>query len=296
MRAFFALVHREFLEHRGAFFTAPLILVGVLFGATVLGFTVGRVDAKFSGAIFHIVPIKAFEAGFLGFSFAWSLYLAATLFFYCADGFSADRRNNAMLFWKSMPVSDLRMLLAKLAATLTIFPAMIFGVFLLSGVLLLGVITVTSAMGVGLGAVLFGSVLAVFANVALATLATFVFGLLWYLPWMALIGALGAVIGRWAIPLSLLLPTLVSVLEWVTFGGLTPFHTRVWSYLSYRIDFPVNDTYLDKWMELESAFDAGAFVTVLLGNINWTQMAIGWAFGLGVIYLASEYRRRRNDN
>ena len=45
----------------------------------------------------------------------WLAYLAVALFFYFGDAFSADRRNNAMLFWKSMPVSDLKILRQQVA-------------------------------------------------------------------------------------------------------------------------------------------------------------------------------------
>ena len=119
MKAFTALVHRELIEHRGAFLIGPLLLVAVLFGATILAFTVGRVDARFSGAMLTVAPLRIYEMGFLGFGVGWSFYLMATLFFYAADGFAADKRNNAMLFWKSMPVGDFRMLLSKLTAAIT---------------------------------------------------------------------------------------------------------------------------------------------------------------------------------
>ena len=103
-------------------------------------------------------------------------------------------------------------------------------------------------------------------------------------------------IGRWAIPLSILLPTIVSLLEWVTLGGLSPFHTHIWAYWTTRADFPLTNGYLDGWMESDKPFDLGTFAGTLLGNIDWTQMAVGWAFAVVVIYFASEYRRRRNDN
>jgi len=98
MKAFVALVHRELIEHRGAFLLGPLLLVAILLGATILAFTVGRVDARFSGAMLTVAPLRIYEMGFLGFGIGWALYLMATLFFYAADGFAADKRNNAMLF------------------------------------------------------------------------------------------------------------------------------------------------------------------------------------------------------
>jgi ABC-2 type transport system permease protein len=297
MKAFTALVRRELIEHKGAFLYGPLLLVVVMFGGTLLGFSGGRVDAKFSGALLTVAPLRIYELGFLGFGVAWSLYLMATLFFYAADGFAADRRNNAMLFWKSMPVGDFKVLLSKLVAALTILPGTVYAVALLSGLLLFGVAFATTLInGTGSFAAL-GSIAVVYGQVAMAILATIVVGLIWYLPYLALIGGLATAMGRWAIPVSLVLPAIVSMLEWVTLGGLHPFATRTWSYLSYRSSFPVvEDGYVDSWFVGTQPFSALLFTSELLGRVDWTQVGIGVLFALVAIYLGSEYRRRSNDN
>ena len=150
MKALFALVHREYIEHRGAFFIAPLVLVGVVFALTLLAFSVDRLDTRFSGQLLTVVPTWVFEAGFAGLSGAWLAYLGFVLFFYCADGFAADKRNNAMLFWKSMPVTDFKVLLSKITAALTILPGAVFAVALISILLMFGVADVTT-MVAGLG-------------------------------------------------------------------------------------------------------------------------------------------------
>ena len=298
MKAFTALVHRELIEHRGAFLIGPLLLVIVLFGAAVLAFTVGRVDAKFSGAMLTVAPLRIYEMGFLGFGVGWSFYLMATLFFYAADGFAADKRNNAMMFWKSMPVSDFKVLLSKLTAAMTLLPGTVYAVALLSGVLLYGVaITTMLINGTGTIAAL-GGIAMIYLHVAVAILVGFAVGLLWYLPYLALVGGLATAIGRWAIPVSLVLPAIVATLEWVTLGGLHPFTTRTWDYLSYRSSFPpmIEDGYVDAWFAGIEPFDSIAFATDLVGRIDWTQVGIGAAFALAMIYLGSEYRRRSNDN
>ncbi|MET3927210.1 hypothetical protein [Devosia sp. 2618] len=295
MKAFTALVHRELIEHRGAFLLGPLILVGILFGATILAFTVGRVDARFSGQIFTVAPLRVFEVGFLGFGLGWSLYLISALFFYCADGFAADKRNNAMLFWKSMPVSDFKMLLSKLAAALTILPGVVYGVALLSGVLLFGVAFITMLIN-GTGSMtMLGTIAGIYGQVALSLLVVLAAGLLWYLPFMALVGAMATVIGRWAIPVSLLVPAIVSTLEWVTLGGLHPFATNTWRFIEYRGALP-ETPYLEHWFTSDQAFSSVAFASDLIGHMDWTQIGIGIVFGIAVLYLASEYRRRVNDN
>ena len=305
MKAFTALVHREYLEHKGAFLIGPLLLLAVIFGLVILAFTVGRVDVHLSGAMLTVVPLIVYEMGFLGLGFGWSLYLAATLFFYCADGFAADKRNNAMLFWKSMPLSDFKVLLSKLTAAITLLPFTVFAVALLSGVLLFAVAFATMLINGTAGIAALGDIVGIYAQVALALFTMLVVGLAWYLPFMALVGAIATVVGRWAIPIALMLPTIISALEWVTLGGLHPFATRTWHFLQYRAAPPAT-IYADTWVEsvgdkfdpnLGAAhFSGTAFASDLLSSLDWTQIGLGVVFALAVIYLASEYRRRVNDN
>ncbi len=296
MKAFFALVHREFIEHRGAFLLGPLILVGIVLVLTILAFSVNRLDTRLTGQLATVVPTWVFEAGFAGLAFGWMLYLGAVLFFYCADGFAADKRNNAMLFWKSMPVSDLKVLLSKLAAALTILPGAVFGVALLSILLMFAVAYVTTMIG-GLGnAGLFGSIAAIYAQMALVFLVVLACALLWYLPYMALVGAMGSAVGRWAIPLSFLLPSVISALEWVTLGGRHPFETRTWNYFNYRSQLPVSLDYLESVWDGKAQWNTSVFLTDFLQKFDWPQVGIGIVFALAVIFIASEYRRRSAAN
>ena len=295
MKAFIALVQRELIEHKGAFLIGPLLLVAVLFGATILAFTVGRVDARFSGAMFTVAPLRVYEVGFLAFGLGWSLYMMSVLFFYCADGFAADKRNNAMLFWKSMPVTDFKILLSKLVAGVTVLPGTVYAVALLSGLLLYGVAYVTMLINGTATIATLGSIVAVYGNVALAIAVVLICGLLWYLPAMALVGAIATAIGRWAIPISLLLPALVSTLEWVTLGGLHPFATHTWRFIESRSALP-DTPYLQTWFTANQSFDGVAFAGDLISRMDWLQVGIGAVFAVFVIYLASEYRRRVNDN
>jgi len=299
MKAFAALVYREFIEHRGAFFIGPLLLVAVVVGMTVLAFTVGRVDVRMTGSMATMLPgvVLFWPAMVLGV--AWGLYLLAVLFFYCADGFAADKRNNSMLFWKSMPVSDFRMLLAKLVAAITVLPGAVYGIVLLSMALMLAtaqiamMINGTSAMSSLVGLV------TIFWNVALIELVQLVVSLLWYLPFMALVGAMAVAVGRWAIPLSLLLPTLVATVEWVTLGGLHPFETHTWNYLSYRGTMP-EAVMVEKWIAdgpLGVDTNSGvAYALDLISRVDWLQVGIGAVFAVFVLYVASEYRRRAAAN
>ena len=125
MKALTALIHREFLEHRGAFLYAPLVILGVFTLVMVSAIGFDKVGPR--GFPMTVTSIKLFETAYLFTSALWFAYLLITLFFYFADAFSADRRNNAMLFWKSMPVSDFKVLGSKMLAGGTFFPALIVG-------------------------------------------------------------------------------------------------------------------------------------------------------------------------
>lgn len=296
MKAFFALLHREFIEHRGAFFIAPLILVGVLFGLTVLSFSVNRLDTRSSGQMLTFLPTWVFEVGFIVLAGPWLVYLGFVLFFYCADGFAADKRNNAMLFWKSMPVSDLRILLSKMVAALTILPGAIFVVALLSIALTFGVAYVTTMIA-GLGnSGLLVDIIGIFGQMSVVFLVIMVCGLLWYLPYMALVGAMATAVGRWAIPLSFLLPAVLSALEWVTLGGRHPFDTHTWAYLDQRSQMLLPFGHIEQIFEEETLFNSGLFLAEFLEKFDWVQVGIGAAFAVLVLYGAAEYRRRAPAN
>lgn len=296
MKAFFALLHREFIEHRGAFFIAPLVLVVVVFGLTVLAFSVDRLDTRFSGQLLTVVPTWVFEAGFAGLATAWILYLGFVLFFYCADGFAADKRNNAMLFWKSMPVSDFRILLSKLVASITILPGAVYVVAMVSILLMFGVAYVTTMLaGLGSGSLL-GSIIGIYGQMSVVFLVVLVCALLWYLPYMALVGAMATAVGRWAIPVAILLPSLVSALEWVTLGGRHPFATATWAFLDYRSRLPVATDYIERVFDGAETLDSWVFMTSFLRSFDWLQVGIGAVFALVVLYIASEYRRRAAAN
>jgi ABC-2 type transport system permease protein len=299
MKAFLALVHREFIEHRGAFFIAPMILVGLVLVLTVLAFSVGRIDTRFTGDMLSVLPASVLFIMAVILGLSWGLYLFVTLFFYCADGFSADKRNNAMLFWKSMPVSDFRVLLSKLVAAITILPGAVFGIVLLSMALMLVIAQVTMMFS-GLS-VIFNTLdlWTVFWNVALIEAVQLVTALLWYLPFMALVGAMGTVVGRWAIPGTILLPVILSMLEWVTFGGRDPLATSVSEYIGYRLAMP--ETALARsWTEGDFGainINSGIeYARQLITVVDWLQVGIGAVFAVAVIYLASEYRRRASAN
>ncbi|KKB06934.1 hypothetical protein VE25_19945 [Devosia geojensis] len=296
MKAFFALVHRELLEHRGAFLIAPLALIGILFSMLVLAYVTGRLNFELAGMA-RPLPIRVFEIGFLGFAVAWWLYLLGVLFFYCADGFAADKRNNSMLFWKSMPQSDLKILLAKFGAATTLFPGLVYAAALACGVLayILTLIMV-SATGGNLGVFMSGAFMS-YLSIAGGILVALAASILWFAPFLAWVGALSTAVGRWSVPLAVLVPALAVAIENMYVRGPSPEGGWIWSYLTYRLDFPVDrEGYLQAWFLSGARFDAYRFSLDLIDRMDWVQVLIGLAFAFAAIFVASEYRRRTIDN
>src|SRR5438128_3430993 len=57
--------------------------------------------------------------------------------FYCLDALHSERRDRSILFWKSLPVSDLTTVLSKATIPLVVLPVIIFAVIVLVQFLML---------------------------------------------------------------------------------------------------------------------------------------------------------------
>lgn len=288
MKSMVALIQREYLEHRGAFLYAPIVILGLmtLVLISTLGFEKIRVPPIGVGA-----SVRFFEIGFLALAALWFVYLMAALFFYFADAFNADRRNNAMLFWKSMPVSDFKVLSSKMLAGFTVFPALIFVAMLVGGIIAYGMTLVATMRVPGLTLPDISMVLGSAGQVTLAAIVYLMLALLWYAPFFAWVGGLSTLVGRWSIPLAFLIPAMVGVFENLVLEG-GPRGGYVLNYLRERVHFGIRDDAFENELLAGKPFDAITRIADLLVNIDWTQMVGGLLFATLIVYAASEYRRR----
>jgi len=289
MRTITALIQREYLEHRGAFLYAPGIILAlltiVLAAATSFDRIPGRI-INFGGAT------KLFEVAFLGMAAMWLVYLLAALFFYFADAFNADRRNNAMLFWKSMPVSDFTVLGTKMLAGATIFPALVLVAAAINSLLVLifGYVAVLRMGFLGTPDLL--TVLGVAGQVALFAIPAMLLTLLWYAPFFAWVGMLSTLVGRWSIPLAFLIPGVIGLFEKLILRFEGPDGGYFLGWLSTRMDMVGGRTVIEPELLREGGFNGLSALTSLVGQIDWTQMAAGLAVAVIFVALAAEYRRR----
>jgi ABC-2 type transport system permease protein len=292
MKSLTALIKREYLEHRGAFLYAPAIIVLILAVIMLSGIGIGRFNTYAKVGV--ISGAKGFEFGFLALSALWIAYLLAALFFYFADSFSADGRNNAMLFWKSMPQSDFKILASKMLAGVTIFPALIVGALILSGVVVfIGVVillTTTPGLTTSDPAAFLASAL----NVLSFDIGYLLLALLWYAPFFAWVGLLSTLFRRWSIPLAFLIPGLVGLAENLLLRNMlvAPDAGFVLSYLRDRMDFSIGREAIWSAIVEDGTFNAGALYIRFLTEVDWPQLGGGVAVAFVLVYLASEYRRR----
>ncbi|MER8792319.1 hypothetical protein NKH71_31580 [Mesorhizobium sp. M0983] len=290
MNSMVALIKREFLEHRGAFLYAPLALL-VTFTLAIAA-AIGANKLRLPYEVGVPSALKYYEIGFAFIAALWLFYLMVALFFYYADAFSADRRNNSMSFWKSMPVTDFKVLSSKMLAGMTIFPALIFLAVLVTGVVLyfhtmLAVVAMPRLIVPSAFEVIASSLrIGFFALVYLAL------ALLWYAPFYAWVGALSTVFRRWSIPLALLIPGLIGLLENLFFSDTGPRAGYFLTFIRQRADFGPDRDAMQAAFLSAGPVDVGLLLQSLFASIDWVQLAGGLIFAVLAVYAASEYRRR----
>lgn len=122
-RRFYWLIKRELWESR-SLYLAPLAVAGIF----LLGFLAraNRLLAEARGA----ATIEAQGAMFVQtYDFGALALMAAALLvavFYCLDALYGERRDRSILFWKSLPVSDVTTVLSKASIPLLILPLITF--------------------------------------------------------------------------------------------------------------------------------------------------------------------------
>lgn len=131
VRRLYWSVRREFWENRYIYVAPVAVTAGFLFA--------------FSISIFHLWveihaapwldPMQQRELFGQPYVFAEDLIMAATLLvglFYSVDALYGERRERSILFWKSLPVSDLTTVLSKAAIPIVVLPLFAFALTVLT--------------------------------------------------------------------------------------------------------------------------------------------------------------------
>jgi ABC-2 type transport system permease protein len=126
-RSLYWSVRRELWENR-SIYIAPLAVAGLI----LFGFLISTIHlpAKMR-AVLPLDPMQRRELIEQPFNFAALLLMGTTLIvavFYCLDALHGERRDRSILFWKSLPVSDLTTVLSKASIPLVVLPLLTFAI------------------------------------------------------------------------------------------------------------------------------------------------------------------------
>lgn len=126
-RPFLWSVRRELWENHSIYIAPLIVATVVLFGFLVS--TVGLPERR--RAVLLLDPAKTRAAIEIPYDVA-AMVMIFTAFivglFYCLDALYGERRDRSILFWKSLPVSDLTTALSKAAIALVVLPLVTFAV------------------------------------------------------------------------------------------------------------------------------------------------------------------------
>ncbi|MDR7194820.1 hypothetical protein [Luteimonas terrae] len=153
------LLRREYWEHRGGIFWAPMIaggvslllsigllIAGIAFahkavaegnlvqhnGVTINGLDLGTLAQQLSSD--DLQQLSEGMTYTLAMSASWPfLVMIFVAFFYCLGALYDDRRDRSVLFWKSLPISDASTVLSKVVTATLVIPlvATLFAVLIM---------------------------------------------------------------------------------------------------------------------------------------------------------------------
>ena len=206
-------VRRELWEYR-SLYVAPLAIAALI----VLGFTVGLGDlpARLQAAT---TPgaLQQRELVEQPYTFAALLLMLTTILigvFYSLDTLYGERRDRSVLFWKSLPVSDLTTIMAKASIPLLILPLLTFAITLLTQLCMLALAS-GRLLGTGLSV---WSQLS-FGQMTWMLFHHLVFGHgLWYAPFWGWLLLCSAWARRTPVLWAALPPLAVGLVERIAFG------------------------------------------------------------------------------
>ncbi len=135
-------VRRELWENRSIYIAPLAVAALVLFGFLIA--TIGRAMSAPNLAQRRAVLEEPY-------TFAALLIMGTTFIvgvFYCLDALHGERRDRSILFWKSLPVSDLTTVLSKASIPLVILPLLTFVIIVVTQLIML---LLSSAVLVGSG-------------------------------------------------------------------------------------------------------------------------------------------------
>ncbi len=320
------LLRREFWEHKGGFFWAPIIAGGISVVLALMALLVAEVGArkaisagKFHGDSIQINGLnfshitdrmsasdleqwgKAVDASLLVSSLWPYIVLGFVVFFYCLGALYDERKDRSVLFWKSLPVSDRDTVLSKAASALIVAPVIATGAAVATMFAFGLVVTLVMPMH-GLNPFTFywgvGNPLEV-AGTLVASIPVYA---MWALPtvgWLMLCSA-------WARTKPFLWAVMIPVFAGIFvawFDVMNVFNLDTGWFWQHIVLRALTSVFPGMWMTAQDMhidnpadFDALSHIQSMYSVFATPQMWIGAAAGIAMIVAAIRLRRWRDDN
>lgn len=326
LRTFGWLLRREYWEHKGGFFWAPIWAGGISLLLTFFGLVLAEVTAR---KVFHpgsealkgvhingidlgsitmqmtpeaLVQVSNSLAASSASAMLWPmLVLGFVVFFYALGSLYDERRDRSVLFWKSLPLSDRDSVLSKVATALVVGPliATVVGVVsMIAYVVMIGGFVLLHG---GNPFQLLWSPGAYFMIVSMALAALPIY-ILWALPsvgWLMLCSAWAkSKPFLWAIMLPVFAGVFLTWFDWMSSMelGSTWFWREVVGHL-------LGGAFPGTWMrgmdvgaiEGMMNFELGSSLSAMYSVLGRIDLWVGAVAGVAMIFAAIRLRSRRDD-
>tara|TARA_B100000900_G_C20596732_1_gene723747 strand:- start:70 stop:984 length:915 start_codon:yes stop_codon:yes gene_type:complete len=290
-----AMIVREIQEHKVAFVYAPffvsiilcLVIASVYFGGTNIqtdqfNFSTEYYDEEIRQAMQSVSSVSRIDivrTGLLVLGFPILLTVGFGLLAYSLSTFADERKDRSLIFWRSLPVSDLTTVLSKVFTVTLIVPLMV-----LPYIILLQLVSMTSA------------------SIFFATNDIVSFGWLWgsyiFTDWFRIIFSLWAQ-SLWSLPLFLWLmlagtyaarpiagaivpPVILIVLEGIIFKT-----NLVLEFIENRIGFWSRaDSFPKEYQELR-VVDVSDILLLFSTQAFWIGILASVILVAGIVYVRS---------
>lgn len=303
MSKFLILVKREFWECRASFLRTPLVMAGILMTLLLLGIVpfqnkigglleranIERSDVKQGADILEVwgdnatsePDLEYLTHGLAGLYSLFVLVLLLVLSFYFADALYSDRRDQSILFWKSLPVAEHKTILAKLAAGTMGAPLFYAAAAFTTGVFYLLTLSLYAKVFWNLPVPGLGAVLAAFFTSTVGLILGWMLLVIWYLPIFCWLLFTSAVARKAPFLIALGIPLALVVLEAWVFG------TR-------HLFTVVKDQTVAGLYHLHSvAHDPAAVGEYLISTLSSVQLWAGLAISAAFLVACSWLRHNR---
>lgn len=183
-------LRRELWESR-SIYLAPLAVAALI----LFGFLLSTIHLRTSlRAAATLDPMQQRESIAQPYNYAALLIMFTTFMvavFYCLDALHGERRDRSILFWKSLPVSDLTTVLSKSSIPLVVLPLLTFAITVVTQFIML-LLSTTVLVGSDVGVATLWTQLPLFQMALMLLYHLVTVHSLWYAPfygWLLLVSA-----------------------------------------------------------------------------------------------------------